>query len=237
MQYQILDWDSDIFGIKVAQITQPHLSTQELSDILTELKSRRVRLVYWSSERECDDAVVKKLSGNLVDRKTTFAIDFSSADLHEIVPDDIIEPFTDSMPVAALEDLAIQSGEYSRFAVDPNLPKEIFFTLYKTWINRSLRKEIANEVLAIRNGDQVVGMVVLGEKNGRGSIDLIAVDSGFRGRKYGEKLVHAAQIWFMTNGYKHGQVVTQGQNITACNLYTKCGYSVERIEYFYHFWL
>lgn len=237
MLSQILDWDSDFLGVKVARINQSHLDTQELSDILTELQQRRVRLVYWSSDRECENTMIKKFCGNLTDRKTTFAIDFCSQDFNKLLPNDIVEPFADSMSVADLEGLAIQSGEYSRFAVDPNLPKDKFVSLYKIWINRSLRKEIASEVLVIRDGDKIAGMVTLGEKNGRGDIGLIAVDSNFRGRKYGEKLVRAAQRWFVEHGYEYGQVVTQGQNMSACNLYHKCGYSIEKTEFFDHFWL
>jgi len=237
MQYQVLDWDSDLFGVKVARITRPYLSIAEISDILLELKGRQVRLVYWFSEHRCDDAAVKKLCGNLVDRKITFVIDFSTVDLDEILSANVVKPFTNSMPVSVFEDLAIQSGKYSRFAVDQKFPKERFVALYKTWILRSLRKEIAKEVLVIQKGTQIAGMVTLGEKDGRGDIGLIAVKSGFRRKKYGETLVRAAQRWFIKSGFEYGQVVTQGQNIPACNLYTKCGYSIERTEYCYHFWL
>lgn len=106
--------------MKVARINQSHLATQELSDALSELQHQQVRLVYWSSDRECEIAVIKKFCGNLADRKTTFAIDFCSLDFNKIISTDIVEPFADSMSVADLESLAIQSGEYSRFAVDPN---------------------------------------------------------------------------------------------------------------------
>ena len=80
-------------------------------------------------------------------------------------------------------------------------------------------------------------MVTLGEKNLRGDIGLIAVHPDHRGKKMGENLVYAAQTWFRSHGYTEGQVVTQGRNNAACNLYTKCGYVVEKEEYFYHIWL
>jgi dTDP-4-amino-4,6-dideoxy-D-galactose acyltransferase len=237
MQYQVLDWDSDFLGIKVARITQPQLDMHELSGTLSELRREKVKLVYWPSEQEFELNTRAQFRGLLVDLKTTFVVDLSSLDFTKIAHDGIVEPFTDSMSMANLEDLAIQSGEYSRFAVDPNLPKEKFASLYKTWIDRSVRKEIASEVLVIRGDRKIVAMVTLGEKNGRGDIGLLAVDTKYRGRKYGEKLVGAAQRWFIGQGYRYGQVVTQGQNIPACNLYLKCHYSVERVEYFYHFWL
>lgn len=237
MNYQILDWDSDFFGVKVARITDPGLTAQKLTDLLSELKRKCIKLVYWPSERERDNDEAKGLCGHLVDIKTTFVIDFRSFDLDSFISTDIVEPYSLSMPIADIEDLAIQSGEYSRFAIDPHLPREQFVSLYKTWINRSLSKEIASEVLVIRDAGRVVGMVTLGEKDGRGDIGLIAVDASCRGKKYGEKLVRAAQRWFVKNGYVFGQVVTQGMNSPACNLFKKCGYSTEKAEYFYHFWL
>jgi len=237
MQFQILDWDSDFFGVKVARIPRSNLDIHSLSATLAELKRQQVRLVYWSSDSECIDTDVKNLGGQLVDKKTTFAIDFSSVDAEDIAATDTVEPFIDAMPVDAFEALAVQSGEYSRFSVDSNIPNEKFVALYKTWINRSIRKEIAKEVLVIRDQGRIAGMVTLGEKNGRGDIGLIAVESGFRGKRYGETLVRGAQRWFIENGYKQGQVVTQGDNVPACNLYKKCGYAVEKVAYFYHFWL
>jgi len=235
MDYQLLDWDSGFFGMGVARITEPTLAKRNLADILLALKREGVKLAYWPSSRECEDEA-RGLGGYLVDAKTTFAIDLLglSDDLLSI---DLVEPYSPSMPVAELEELAVLSGACSRFALDPRIPRDKVAALYRTWMNRSLAKEMASEVLVIREGSSVVGVVTLGEKNGRGDIGLIAVDAGHRGRRYGEKLVRAAQKWFIENGYARGQVVTQGKNLPACRLYAGCGYSVEKVEYFYHFWL
>jgi len=237
MQYKILDWDTDFFGFKVGRITKPELEVQELSEVLSEMKKEKVRLVYFPSKKEIEFDTANKLSGFLADKKTTFAVDLRTLNLDESISTDIVEPFNEAMPISDIENLAVQSGEYSRFAIDPNFPKDKFTSLYKIWMKRSLKKEIASEVLVIRDRDNIAGVVTLGEKNGHGDIGLFAVDSNYRGKNYGEMLVRAAQRWFIAEGYKYGQVVTQGQNIPACNLYKKCGYSVEKVEYFYHFWL
>lgn len=237
MKYQILDWDSNFFGVTVARIEEPDLNEHELSKILFELTTSRVNLVYWPSKRELKNEVAKKLNGNFVDKKTTFTINFNTLFFDKTPPTDKIESYTKCMSISDIKSLAIQSGEYSRFAKDLNILREKFVALYSIWINRSLNREIAEEVLVIKDGEKIVGMVTLGNKNGLGDIGLIAVDSNYRGKKYGEKLVRAAQYWFIENKYKFGQVVTQGANIPACNLYKKCGYSIEKIEYFYHFWL
>ena len=164
-------------------------------------------------------------------------MDFGGMNHNDLILVDIVKPYASSMRIGDLERLAVQTGEYSRFNVDPNFPKEKFIELYKTWIRNSVRKELADEVLTIQQGENIVGMVALGNKNNRGDIVLMAVDESCRRRGYGETLVKAAQSWFVGNQYKVGQVVTQEDNIPACKLYKKCGYSIEKIEYYYHFWL
>lgn len=175
---------------------------------------------------------VKRFGGNLADKKTPFAVDLRSLSVEGFASGDVVEAYAQAMTIKDIEDLAIQSGEHSRFAVDPNTPGEKSVALYSTWSRRSIRKEIAEEVLVIRDRGRVVGMITLGDKNGRGDIGLIAVDKNYGGRQYGEKLVRAAQRWFVKNGYEFGQVVTQGVSPPACNLYKKCGYHVKKVGYF-----
>jgi dTDP-4-amino-4,6-dideoxy-D-galactose acyltransferase len=237
MKYKLLDWDTEFLDIKVGEILLQNLSENELTEILHDLKVKSTQLVYWSSSKEMDVNSIKSLGGILAAKKITFCMDFYSDNSYTKLTDLNTEPYHKSMPVKDIESLAIQSGKYSRFAVDPRFPKDKFTSLYKTWINKSLQKEIASEVLVIRDKNKVAGMVTLGEKNRRGDIGLIAVDSNYRGRSYGTNLVYASQKWFVKNGFKVGQVVTQEANLPACNLYTKCGYSINQIEYLYHFWL
>ncbi|WP_026958013.1 GNAT family N-acetyltransferase [Aliagarivorans taiwanensis] len=237
MAYQKLDWDTDFFGVSVARINEPGLVDQELSKVLIKLRDKDVDLVYWSSNRKVGSKLLGRFGGLLSAEKVTFIIDLACVDQGKFTSSCIVEPFSQSMRNIDFQALAIQSGEFSRFSVDKNIPQEKFDQLYQKWIIRSLRKEIADEVLAIREGECVVGMVTLGTKGDRGDIGLLAVDSQYRGKQLGVNLVNAALKWFIAHGYNVGQVVTQGANIPACNLYKKTGYSVESVEYFYHFWL
>lgn len=237
MHYHILEWDSDFFKMSIARIAASSLKKEQMKDVLVDLQNKGVKLVYWPAAAELEAGEARRLGGQLVDLKTTFVVDCRSVNLDTLPPAGLVEAYSPSMPVGDLEALAIQSGEYSRFAIDPQFPREKFIELYKIWIDNSLKKKIAKEVLVIREGERVIAMETLGEKNGRGDIGLIAVETAFRGRKYGETLVRSAQSWFIHNGYQYGQVVTQGKNRAACNLYRKCGFAIEKVEYYYHFWL
>ncbi len=233
--YKILDWDSKFFKFTVAKIINTRPTLPDLKEILRLLKTQGVRLVYWPAESLWDQDVISALGGQLVDIKTTYVLHLAKGMPEKLDTSEVIKADEDLQDIDDLEDLAIQSGEYSRFALDPNISKENFFSLYKIWMRKSLSKEIAQEVLLIKQPNKIAGMVTLGEKDGRGDIGLIAVDRQFRGNSYGKKLVYASRDWFLSQAYPEAQVVTQGNNPAACKLYETCGYSVETVEYYYHF--
>jgi dTDP-4-amino-4,6-dideoxy-D-galactose acyltransferase len=203
-------------------------------DVIEAARETDCRLLYLPSDRRLADETVASFGGALVDVKTTFAKKFTGEPMRVGRP---VEPYhTDDSP-QRMRDLAVQSAEYSRFNVDKKLPRAAFEKLYETWILRSVAKEIAKEVLVIREHGVPVGLITLGEKNGRADIGILAVDESARGKGYGAALVDAAENWFVQHGYTRGQVVTQGTNAPACGLYRKCGYAVESEAFFYHFWL
>ncbi|MBI5576917.1 MAG: GNAT family N-acetyltransferase, partial [Deltaproteobacteria bacterium] len=149
----------------------------------------------------------------------------------------IAEEYGAPVPCGELEALAIRAGTYSRFKADPRMPEGKCAELYKMWIRNSVNRNIADSVLVIRGSGIIAGMVTLGEKQGRGDIGLLAVATGMQGRNVGVSLVRAAQVWARGKGYRLAQVVTQGENVPACRLYEKCGYRIDRIENFFHFWI
>lgn len=240
--YKILDWDSNFFGFTVALILPRKLTENELTETIEQMKQYGVTLAYWASEPEDKDSQACAQSRNafLADRKATYVIPsakiktnskcFTKGNL-------LVEEYPYLVPTDELIDLALQAGEFSRFKIDPLIPDVKFVELYKLWINRSVAREIADTVFVIRREEKIAGMVTVGEKNGRADIGLIAVDRSMRGQSAGTALVEAAQNWGLINGYSAAQVVTQGDNLSACRFYEKCGYSLDKVENVYHFWI
>lgn len=227
-----LDWDSDFFELEVFRIDDPDLAPDALPGALDALDAAGATLVYWPATRRVALPDHPTFAGHLADEKVTYACDLAEA---PEMPDRVV-PYAPPLPYADLERLALQAGEYSRFALDPNLPREKFEDLYRTWIEKSVDRRLALEVLVVPAEGRVAGFVTLGDKGGRGDIGLVAVDAGHRGQGHGRALVHAAQAWFRAHGFREGQVVTQGVNAAACRLYEACGYAVDRTEYVHHFW-
>ena len=44
MDYQLLEWDTNFFGMKVARITDPFMSIEKVASTLAELKVKRIFL-------------------------------------------------------------------------------------------------------------------------------------------------------------------------------------------------
>lgn len=234
-----LSWDSSFFGFNVARITQSNLTPNELSSVLRELRDNRFRLCYWSipaGEQHLVDTAVK-LGGFLADKKTTYVKDLSK--VLEVVPhnDVSVIPYLAKTPDQTLIELALTSGNFSRFKLDPSFPSGLYNKLYTCWITRSVRKEIAWQVLVAKLGTTTLGMLTLGKREKRGDIGLVAVSPEARGKGIGRLLVSAANKTFFSRGYDVAQVVTQLANKSACKLYEACGYRVEKMENILHFWL
>ncbi len=236
MDVQHLDWDTQFFGFGTARILPSSLNANQLAQLLAELRGKETRLVYWSTPEEVAFDI-SALNGWLVDRKTTFQIELETLNPQQFIATALVGRHQAGAGDEGLYNLAIQSGEYSRFACDPRFPQEKFRALYREWMRKCLSHELADEILVVGEAGKPSGMVTVSKKGAMGEIGLIAVDAAARGKHYGEMLVRAAQLWYLKQGLQQAQVVTQGDNLPACRLYRKCGYETQRVEYFYHFWL
>src|SRR3990167_138529 len=113
MSIQLLPWDSEILGISVAKILPTRMDSQSLKDILFHLRSQGIHLVYWASDSTdlASQAAAEAHQGLLVDHKVTYLIQLPvQASISEE-----IQPYPNTFPSSELEELALQSGLYSRF--------------------------------------------------------------------------------------------------------------------------
>lgn len=237
MNYDALQWDSDFFGFKVAKLTSSQLTLETLEAHLAEMRRNGIKLVYWPSSHKLDNNVISKLSGTLADIKTTYFVDLAA--LSKPIPTNniAITPYSTSISIDEMETLAIESGKYSRFFNDPMLDSEKAKELFRIWIRNAINKTHADEALIIRDKQHALGMITVVKKDNQGQIGLLAVSPQHTGKSYGEALVKQALSWFITQQISEARVVTQGNNIPACRLYEKCHFNLEKVEYFYHFWL
>lgn len=232
---QSLPWDSEFLGFPVARLVADNLSIANLSAAITAARATGIQLLYAVADptNELAAQVLRQAGAWLADRKVTFVMP---------LPATVTSFPTAIAPTMAytpqLESLAWQSGEFSRFRLDPRLAPTVFRQLYSLWLRNSLAGSIARQVLVWRNAaGQEQGLVTLGEKDGRAQIGLLAVDAAARGQQVGQQLIEAAVAQAADWGYAELQVVTQGNNEPACRFYEKCGFRLAHEEHIYHLWL
>lgn len=237
--WEKLDLDSKLFNFGVARLSD-NFNPAKLGTTLKRLARQGFRCIFWEVDpgnKKANNEAAKH-KGFLADKKTTLFISILSfkpklSPLKKIK----IEEYQDDEPTADLEELAILSGKFSRFASDPKIGRKNFEKMYREWIKNSVNKTKADKVLIARQGREIIGLVTLGEKNGRGDIGLIAVKSMMQGRGIGSRLIESALQFFKINNLDSVQVVTQGNNKAALAFYQKSGFRIENMKNFYHFWL
>jgi dTDP-4-amino-4,6-dideoxy-D-galactose acyltransferase len=227
---QHLEWDSEFWGIKTGR-----LDLKEEFFIPANLKE--FEFIYIFSDRILNEGELSQFNGqiHLADEKRVY---LKMLTRKTGLPNSNIISFSAERAIPQqLYDLAIQSGHYSRFYLDPNLPAEGFEKLYCTWLERSVSRAIAEEVYFYETENVIRGFITLGLKNARPDIGLVAVDAESRSMGIGTYLLEASEFWAFNHvKEKYIQVVTQAANKGACNFYERNGYSVDTLTYIYHYW-
>lgn len=226
MEIKTLDWDSDFFGYKVGKLVLPEgiTSLETLPDNIKDFA-----LIYLFSDKPVQylpgaetlpaPADVKVLWGKTIQDRPT---------LHES-----IKPIHEANE--RLIELALQSGAYSRYKLDKKFINHEFERMYTLWVNKAVADD-NQQVLGYYEGTALAGFITLSVKNEAADIGLIAVDTQFRGKKMGSKLLDAAEIFALESALNTVEVNTQKANEVAMHFYRQNGYNVLKETYIYHLW-
>lgn len=227
-----LEWDSNFFGMKVGRID---LNGTEL--MLSGIKGLETYdLVYIFSNYELNK---KSLSRHYP--KITFKMDMGSLIEENLsLENNIYDLPLDNVgneEKEKLVELAFQSGISSRFKLDDNFTQNEFEELYKKWVENSINKKIADQILVSRNNnDNINGLVSLKHDKIESTIGLIAVDKDSRGKGIGSELISACKYFSLNKHSKKLVVSTQKENEKARDFYLKKGFQKNKVTHIYHLW-
>lgn len=238
--FQILSWDSQLFGFNVAKILIIEPTLSDFNKTFNKMREQKVKLAYWQTSLSFNlqKEISTRYNGLFVDLKTTYSKMLSpNVNDVNIKTDKKVTPFSGDSLDNRMYDITLQCGEHSRFRVDPKISYPVFEKLYNTWIEKSVSKELADDILLYKINNRTAGLITVYVKESAGYIGLIGVDEQFRGQGVGQKLIEAADIYFRKARCKSVDVVTQGLNAAACALYEKTGFTVKSQTNFYHFWM
>lgn len=233
---QILSWDSDFFDIKIGKVTQSQFTSQDLDHIYKGAKQQGFRLLYIVSNNRLSFARSCRGDLILVDIKTSLRVRVTNT-THAFMRWSVVE--YDGLKVTPeLEQLAYESGVYSRFHVDDKFPDTLFKKLYKKWIQNSIRKKSADMVfVCLNNRMKPIGFVTVKQHKDTSHIGLISVAKQYRKKHIGSSLLQQAIQWSHMKQCKYMTITTQFDNTSAMNLYKRCGFKITEKIYYYHYWI
>lgn len=230
-----LKWDSDFFGFPVGRIDLKESSPEILRNIGEKIRNSDFRLIYLFTPHNKDSLrnQMLKTGAFLADEKLTYRMKITK-------PHPEISPFVKSIKGEKmdheLEYLALESGKYSRFHMDPLIEKSKFEELYRLWMINSLNGTFADEVFVFTHAGINIGMITASVRNEEMWIGIVAVNEEFRGQGVGVSLIRAVINFCYEKGLHYLNVQTQRANKGSCTFYEKTGFSLSYTEDIYHYW-
>ncbi|WP_040473599.1 GNAT family N-acetyltransferase [Flavobacterium frigoris] len=226
-----LDWDSQFFKLKIGRCT----INQNDKYCLNQFRyiSQEYDLVYIFSQ-------LNNLDFKLMDKKVVYINEDISGflSINKDANVNKIEYYQHNRKnYDDILDLTLQSGEYSRFNIDENFRNNEYSKLYKEWIDNSINKKLAQEIIVKYLDNKVVGFATLSKKDDQlADISLVAVDKNYRGKGIAKEIILNTIIEAKKRGFNKIQVVTQVDNLPANGLYLATGFKEKSLTNIYHHW-
>ena len=226
MIVKLLEWESNFFDKKIGLISGAHIDNK-----IDYLYNYDIIYLNQNKDQEIKITGFKKL---YKEKKITYSkqlkLNLSTGN------NNIFSVFDIDYNISDIYSLAYESGKYSRFKLDPAFTEIEFKKLYKIWVDNSINKSIADNVLVYKNNNKITGFVSYKIKENYAQIGLIATSPCIQGKGIGSKLINAVETELINAGIKELKIQTQLTNTVACNFYVKLGYIKSKVEFFKHFW-
>lgn len=217
-----LDWDSSFFKIEVGEIeNNDDLKNDTYSDF---------DLIYVKKNAEI---LLPGFKLNYEENKVVFEKQILTIKeaCNSVIPFSKVK-----YDVEELYNLAYESGKYSRFLKDNLFGESNFKRLYKEWVDNSITKQFADDILLYFIEDKIVGFVTYKKQSTYCQIGLIAVNPNFQGKGIGRQLINEVENTLYKKGINTLRIPTQLENKEACFFYKKIGYKIIESTPIKHYW-
>jgi ribosomal protein S18 acetylase RimI-like enzyme len=234
-------WDSEFFGIRIAQITGERATDDQLSATVAQASQASIDCLYFLADAS-DVETIRAAEGNgfeLMDvRLTLERSTVTGAAEPERAPaaDGVVIRQARQEDLPVLKSLARISHRNTRFSIDTRFAAGRADDLYALWIERSVSGELSDAVHVVDVEGRARGYLTLSAGGAGATIGLVAVDPAHQGRGYGDWLLRSGLRWAMEKGLDRISVVTQGRNAASVRFYERAGFTTMLVQFWYHRW-
>ncbi len=222
-QVNKLEWDSNFFKLEVGDLNLinsvlPNCDNFDLIYVKTE-KGEEIKIKNFEKTYTETKIVFRKFLNGLKN-SCNAVFDISEIDYS----------------IEELNQLAYESGKYSRFKLDRRIDSNKFFELYELWIINSLNKKFADDIFVYQEDSTIIGFVTYKVTNNYATIGLIAVSPNHQGKGIGKQLIDKVENELFKKNINELRIPTQEENIQACFFYEKLGYKKLEVININHYW-
>jgi GNAT superfamily N-acetyltransferase len=239
----IADWDSRFFGFPIGNLEIPaDFARDELDAVLREAHTKFRLVAVTLTGNGPDNLSVAAAQCPCYARQLLYK---KQTRTNVGIIDPHIRTYTSTFCTSALERLAVQSGTFSRFRLDPELSQH-YEQLFLAWIHNAITKELADSVWTWVENGQHAGMVTIrcakranpdtGEIEREGRIGMLTVDSKYRRHGVGQSLLEACDYWCSSLDIPVNAIVVQKDNEAVSSLCQKVGFKLDGERSIYHYW-
>ena len=231
--FEILKWDTEFFGFKVAKVVD-NLTEKKQYNPFEFLSSQDVRLAFHNSKQPIAPSYLHNdfYDVKLVIKRIPITKKLkNAAGIHEKV-----DFYQKEYPEEDLIALAQLAGSQGRFGNDSNIPLEKCNALFKVWIENSVKKTMADEVLVYKEQNKILGFATVKIEKKIAYAPLFAVQREFEGKGVSFALMNAVETIAARKGAEILMSGTQEKNLKALKVYERFGMVPGKPEYVYHFW-
>lgn len=236
-------WLSEMFGHDVFRVSPPEdvggaFRRAVSADALTAAAEGGDAFFFCKVPVERVDQVAAMTAGgfNVVD--VNISLEREPARLSETLPDNtVILPEPEPAQHEAVLEIAENAFAYSRFHLDPHIPRKTADGIKRVWIENYIRKVRGDQLLVAVTGGKPSGfLAILGtEVRGRATRvhDLLGVDKRMRGRGIGRSLINFS-VHHDVDRCALLRMGTQVANRGSVRLYESCGFRYTGAAYVLH---
>lgn len=233
---RFLPWDSEFFGRRIARVLPSTLGAEEIQALDAWSKQEQIDCLYFLSSDAGGPALwpAEKGGFHLVDLRVTLHAKLEKLILPASQSEAIC--LASAADIPNLQVIAAQNHGDSRFYADPHFERAKCDELYAIWIEK-LVNEPNHKVFIYKPEAKALGYVSsFIEDEGNAIIGLVGIVKEYQGQGIGTQLTNHCIRVMQSEGCTQMEVVTQGRNTKAIQLYEKCGFRLKSIQTWFHKW-
>lgn len=235
-----LKWDSNFFGKVIYSLNTKSFNECINSKLNQAIYENDIDLIYFlcpASNKKAINCSVKN-GFNIVDERVTFLVNQDNLVPHKAIEGFSIEKCTVS-DSAEVQRISREIIWPSRYYKDDKFSRKDLKNFYSEWLTKSIDGKLDDLVLKISSGNEICGFISL-KKNGLnfGSIGLVGISNKFQGLGLGTYLTSfGVEYMFQVLDCVAVEVVTQKNNLKACNAYNSVGFKISDESLWMHKWI